>query len=239
MKRLAAVAFDLGDTLCEYAGVPLSWEREYPAALAAVAAGCGLELTEGRLHSGEQLLSRYNTRRTPRPGEREYTAEHIFQQLLDQWGAPPGALDRCISIFFGHFRQTLRAFPDALRAVDRLKEVGIPMGLLTDVPYGMPRHLVMSDLALSGIRFPDDLVITSADIGYRKPHAAGFATLARRLGVACDRMAYVGNERKDVTGGNVAGCQTILLWRTDDEPPSWGQALAIRSLDELLTLRAW
>jgi hypothetical protein len=46
MKKLAAVGFDLGDTLCEYAGVPLNWERQYAAALAAVADGCGLELSE-------------------------------------------------------------------------------------------------------------------------------------------------------------------------------------------------
>jgi hypothetical protein len=42
VARPAAVGFDLGDTLCEYAGVPLSWEREYPAALASVAEAWGV-----------------------------------------------------------------------------------------------------------------------------------------------------------------------------------------------------
>src|SRR5207244_6772802 len=86
MKNVLAVGFDLGDTLSEYAGVPLNWEREYPAALAAVADVCRLELSEGRIRCGVQLLSRYNTRRTPRPAEREYTAEPIFQELLHDWG---------------------------------------------------------------------------------------------------------------------------------------------------------
>jgi FMN phosphatase YigB (HAD superfamily) len=159
MSKLAAVGFDLGDTLCEYAGVPLNWEQQYPAALAAVAKGCALELSEARLRSGNELLSRYNTRRTPRPDECEYTAEHIFQQLLHVWGAPPEILDRCISIFFSHFRQTLRVFPDALRAVARLTEAGVPSAVLTDVPYGMPRHLVLSDLALTGLPFAQELVM--------------------------------------------------------------------------------
>lgn len=236
MKELVAIGFDLGDTLCEYAGVPLNWEREYPAALAAVAEGCGLDLSEELLNRGVQLLSRYNTRRTPRPEECEYTAARIFQELIDSWAAPPETLARCISIFFSHFRQRLRVFPDALAAIARLTERGVPTAILTDVPYGMPKDLVLSDLATAGLSFPESLVISSTDVGYRKPNPAGFAVLAHRLGVSCDRLTYVGNERKDVAGGNAAGCQTVLLWRSNDTPPSWGQALVVRSLDELPTL---
>jgi hypothetical protein len=40
----------------------------------------------------------------------------------------------------------------------------------------------------------------------------------------------------DMVGGNAAGCQTALLWRENDPPPSWGQALVIRSLHELSEL---
>jgi putative hydrolase of the HAD superfamily len=236
MKRVLAVGFDLGDTLSEYAGVPLNWEREYPAALAAVAEGCCLELSEERLRCGVELLVRYNTRRTPRPAEREYTAQHIFQELLRDWEAPPEFLTRSISAFFSHFRQTRRVFPDAPTAIARLTEMGVACAVLTDVPYGMPKDLVLLDLASAGLPFRDDLIITSTDVGHRKPHRAGFAALALRLGVACDRLLYVGNERKDVAGGNAAGCQTVLLWRSNEAPPSWGQALLIRSLDELPTL---
>lgn len=236
MKNWEAVGFDLGDTLCEYAGVPLNWEHEYPAALAAVARGCGLDLSEARLRGGVQLLGQYNTRRTPRPEEREYTAELIFQELLDEWGAPPEELARCIAAFFAHFRQTLRVFPDTPVALATLKEMGIPSAVLTDVPYGMPKDFVLSDLAAVGLPFSDELVITSTEVGHRKPHPAGFALLARRLGVSCDRLVYVGNERKDVAGGNAAGCRTVLLWRSSDEPPCWGQTAVVRSLDELYRL---
>ena len=34
----------------------------------------------------------------------------------------------------------------------------------------------------------------------------------------------------------LVGCQTVLLWRSDDAPPSWGQTFVVRSLDELLAL---
>lgn len=80
-----AVGFDLGDTLCEYAGIPLNWDREYPAALAAVAESCRCELTPEMSRSGIELLLQYNTRVTPRAEEREFTAEHIFAELVSKW----------------------------------------------------------------------------------------------------------------------------------------------------------
>jgi len=230
------VGFDLGDTLCEYAGVPLNWEREYSAALAAVAGACGRELTSERLRSGTGVLLRYNTRRTPRPDDREFSAEHIFRELLESWGVPLEFLDGSIAAFFRHFRQSLRAFPESADVLAKLRRFGIPTGVLTDVPYGMPRRLVLADLLEAGLPIPDERIITSTVVGHRKPHPAGFLALARDLGVPCDQLMYVGNERKDVDGGNAAGCQTVLLWRALDEAPAWSQAFTIRSLEELFRL---
>lgn len=229
------MGFDLGDTLCEYEGVPLNWEREYPAALRSVASACRCELTPDRLASGVALLRKYNSRITPRPEQVEYSAELIFGGLLDLWGEPLHLLDAAVGAFFEHFRQRLRAFPEAAGLLRRLSQRGIRIGILTDVPYGMPKALVDADLSESGISAPDLVLITSTMIGRRKPHPAGFEALAEQLGVACSRLIYVGNERKDVEGAASAGCRPVLLCRTGD-PPAWGQWLTVRSLDELLTL---
>jgi FMN phosphatase YigB (HAD superfamily) len=231
-----AIGFDLGDTLCEYAGIPLNWEREYPAALAAVAERCGQELTPERLHSGTRVLLRYNTRRTPRRDEREYAAEHVFRELLIGWGLSSEFLAEGIAAFFSHFRQTLQAFPESAIVLGKLHRLGVPTGVLTDVPYGMPRSLVIADLAQTGLSIPDARLLTSTMIGHRKPHPAGFRALARELGVACEHLMFVGNERKDVDGGNAAGCQSVLLWRSSDQAPPWGQAFTIRSLEQLFQL---
>jgi FMN phosphatase YigB (HAD superfamily) len=232
----SAIGFDLGDTLCEYAGVPLNWEREYPAALAAVAERCGRELTPERLRSGTRVLLRYNTRRTPRRDEREYAAEHVFGELLMEWGLSGEFLEGGIAAFFSHFRQTFRAFPESAVVLAKLHRLGVPTGVLTDVPYGMPRSLVLADLAQTGLPISDERLLTSTMIGHRKPHPAGFRALACELAVACDHLMYVGNERKDVDGGNAAGCQSVLLWRSSDEAPAWGQAFTIRSLEQLFQL---
>lgn len=229
-----ASGFDLGDTLCEYAGVPLNWEREYPTALGLVATACQSELTPERLASGTALLLEYNTRVTPRPNEREYAAEQIFERLLERWGIPTQHLDLAVRAFFEHFRKRLRAFPETAGVLRRLEERGVPVGILTDVPYGMPEELVVADLLESAISF-SGVLVTSTMVGHRKPHRAGFEHLAERLGVPCSRLIYVGNERKDIDGASRAGCRPVLLCRTG-EPPAWGQWCSIRSLDELLAL---
>ena len=51
-----AVGFDLGDTLIEYEGVALDWQREYPAALAALASVVGSRLTSDRVAAGTEVL---------------------------------------------------------------------------------------------------------------------------------------------------------------------------------------
>lgn len=152
MELPSAIAFDLGDTLCEYAGVPLDWQLEHPPALAAVAERCGHDLTATRLEAGIRVLSKYNTRVTPREDDEEYAAEHIFAEILEQWGAPPECLVVSIQAFFEHFRQTLRAFPESAGVLHRLRQLDVAAGVLTDVPYGMPRTLVLTELSLAGLR---------------------------------------------------------------------------------------
>lgn len=236
MVRRAGVGFDLGETLCEYAGVPLNWEQEYPAAFAAVAAACGRPLTADGLESGNRVLARYNTRLTPRDDDCEYRAEEIFSEILASWGCGAHLLEPSIGAFFLHFRQKLQPFPDSARVLKELAELGVPTGVLTDVPYGMPRSMVASDLAKAQLAFPDARLLTSTMVGYRKPNPAGFRELARTLAVSPQELIYVGNERKDILGSNAAGALSVLLWRPDGDVPDWGQAFTIRTLDGLLPL---
>lgn len=235
MER-TAIGFDLGETLCEYAGVPLNWEREYPGALAAVAKQCGQELTPERLRAGTRVLLQYNTRRTSRRDEREVAADDVFREILTEWGSSNEFLQGSIAAFFSHFAQTLHAFPESAVVLAKLHQLGIPTGVLTDVPYGMPRDLILADVSRTGLPIPDERLLTSTMVGHRKPHPAGFRALSRELGVSCEHLTYVGNERKDIDGGNAAGCQTVLVWRSSDEPPAWGQAFTIRSLEQLFQL---
>src|SRR5436305_2474871 len=107
----SVLGFDLGDTLVEYAGLPLSWEAHYPEALARLASVLEVRPTPAMMTAACSVLRKYNTRLTPRVTEVSFS--EILPELLALW---PGsaAADEAASAeaFFAVFRQRLRCFPE-------------------------------------------------------------------------------------------------------------------------------
>ncbi|MEO5958722.1 MAG: hypothetical protein ABIZ49_01015, partial [Opitutaceae bacterium] len=68
-RTIAAVGFDLGETLLTYADTPLNWASLYAPALSHAAKLCGLDLGADEIDSATAVLKRYNTRLTPRREE--------------------------------------------------------------------------------------------------------------------------------------------------------------------------
>lgn len=237
---IQAVGFDLGETLIEYRDVPLDWQQRYPAALAAVASLWTDALSVERMEAGAAVLRRFNTRISPRTVEVDHIA--VFGELLAAMGAPDSRtsalVDPATDAFFSVFQRRARAFPEAHGVIAALRSNGVAVGVLTDVPYGMPRRLAVADLLATDLGALADATITSVDIGVRKPDPRGFARLAAVLGCAPDEMLFVGNEKKDVLGALAAGMQAVLLWRNSAAVPAWGQHHRASTLDGLLKLVA-
>lgn len=234
----AAVGFDLGDTLVEYVGVPLSWQAEYPAGIAAFSASLGVELEQQQLVAALEALTSFNTRIVPRLAEVDDAT--VFGGLMEAAGvAMPrerGAFDDAVDAFFSVFRGRARALEGGSELVAELLERRVGVGVLTDVPYGMPRRLVLDDLRLAQVERLADTTITSVEAGWRKPSAQGFALLARRLEVSPAEMLYVGNERKDIEGARATGMRAALLWSSDEAVPDWGQSHTVSRLADVLAL---
>ncbi|MGB4440979.1 MAG: HAD family hydrolase [Coriobacteriia bacterium] len=229
---IRAVGFDLGDTLIEYEGIPMNWQQEYSSALTAVAGTWSTAASES-IAAGSTILERFNTRLAPR--EQEVGHEAVFSELLLAMGVPSGRVDSLIDpavdAFFGHFRRHVRPMPAAIKVVETLSAAEIPAGVLTDVPYGMPRHLALADLEACGLGALAPSALTSVDVGYRKPHRSGFLALASLLGCQPGDVLFIGNEQKDVTGAVRAGMRSALLWRDGCDTPDWGQDVTILGLD--------
>lgn len=229
-----AVGFDLGETLIHFQGIPLSWREEYPAALAKVGIACALTVTPEHIAAAIPVLERYNTRLYPRPTE--VTAQTIFREVLTAWElADAGHCEIALEAFFAHFHQEVAPYEDSLPTLQKLHAAGVPVGVLTDVPYGMPDHLTRAYLTATGLETRAGPLVTSASVGVRKPEKAGYVQLAAALGVPVDRVIFVGNEPKDVEGANQAGALSVLLDR-DERRPDWGQRYHITNLHELRTL---
>lgn len=230
-----AIGFDLGETLIQYVGLPLNWQGLYGQALTRVAEACGHPVTEADIRLGEGILGRYNTRLHPRL--QEITAERVLREVLAAWGLPVvGSTNQAEDAFFGFFQRAYAVYSDTIPALQALQSQGARVGVLTDVPYGMPRRSVEHDLA--PIAEYLDVALTSVEVGHRKPHSSGYLALAERLGVEPPDMAFVGNEEKDIVGANGAGMFSVLIDRAGSGA-DFGQRRTIKSLLELAELKEW
>lgn len=228
-----AIGFDLGETLITYADAPLNWTSLYRDALTRVAGALDVEPSHTQMIEAETVLASFNTRLNPRI--QEVDAAEIFSCLLAGWprSALSDARDRAIAVFFGFFQQSLRVYDETLPVLRQLRANGVRIGVLTDVPYGMPRSFVEQDLANAGLAEAVDLLLTSVEIGERKPSPKGFLRLAHELGIPPEELIFVGNEQKDIVGANAAGLGSVLIAR-EGAPPDWGQSHTLVSLRELL-----
>jgi putative hydrolase of the HAD superfamily len=233
-----AVGFDLGETLIEYEGVPLDWQRQYPGAFAAVASVWGGRLTPAQIEAGSAVLRRSNTRLASR--RREVDCETVFAELLRALGVTdqdaPSLIGPAVDAFFSVFRRRARAFPDVAASLAALRAAGTPLGVLTDVPYGMPRRLVLEDLSAAGLDSLAAATLTSVEVGLRKPEPGGLRALAAQCGCSPAAMLYVGNEQKDILGAQAAGMAAALVWRDASPAPAWGQDFTLASLGQVVAV---
>jgi phosphoglycolate phosphatase len=74
-------------------------------------------------------------------------------------------------------------------------------------------------------------------VAHSKPHPAPLLEAARRLGMAPQRCAYVGDDLRDVVAGRAAGMLTVVAaWGylgEGDAPGTWGADHVIEQPDEL------
>lgn len=214
---IRAIGFDFGETLATYRDTPLNWASLYRPALDRVATALGLTPSETAFARAEEVLRQFNTRLNPRT--REVAADEIFRTALVEWGPVSTDSTRtAVAAFFGFFQQSLQPYPETLSALECLRGCGLRLGVLTDVPYGMPRRFVENDLQQSGIEPWIDVLLTSVDVGFRKPAPDGFRALAKALDVGLDEMIYVGNEPKDIAGANSAPMVSVLIDRGRSAP---------------------
>jgi putative hydrolase of the HAD superfamily len=157
--------------------------------------------------------------------------------VLSAWSvdATERRLHDAVVGFFEFFRPRLAPFDDSRAALVEFREMGLRIGVLTDAPYGMPRFLVERDLADGGIADCVDVLLTSVDVGWRKPEPHGFVRLAEMLGVGRGEVLCVGNEGKDVAGAKAAEMFAVLLDR-DGGGARHGQDATVRSLTEVRDL---
>lgn len=124
---------------------------------------------------------------------------------------------------------SFRAFPDVPEALAALKDLGLVVVVVSNWDVSLPG--VLKRVGLAGWL---DAVVTSADVGARKPDRAIFERALALAGVSAEEAVHVGDSpREDVDGARAAGIAAVLLVRGG---AGSGDALELRSLSELPAL---
>ena len=228
---MKAVAFDFGNTLA-YSGLPLNWQDFYCDALTAVLKATGTEVTSGKLQGAEKILRKYNARINER--EYEVTSDTIFTELFNDWGITgSSAMKPAKDAFYSFFFTKTEVYPDTESLLRELKNKRLKLGILSDTAYGAGKEYLLAGVPHSAKYF--DVLLTSTDVGFRKPNVTGYLRLARELGVKTADCLFVGDEPKDIIGANNSGMISILINRTN-ENRDYGQKYTVGTLEEILKL---
>jgi putative hydrolase of the HAD superfamily len=224
---VSAVVFDLDGTLLDH-------RRSTRAGLTAWLAGFGIDWSEpieqawfvaeekhfGAWRRGEISHDEQRRRR--------------LRDFLPAISRPVGSDDELDDVFRSYldaYRQSWVGFDDVDAAMDVVQGRGLRTAVLTNGT----RDLQEAKLAHLGLLERIGPVVCAADIGVAKPHADAFIRLCDQLGLAPDRVLYVGDEHAvDVLGARAAGLRAVLIDRGQAEPVE--EPVRIRSLTELEVL---
>ncbi|MBD2862217.1 HAD family hydrolase [Paenibacillus sp. IB182363] len=115
--------------------------------------------------------------------------------------------------------------------LENLKQSGYKIGVITDVPTGMPTELILQDI--NAFKDNIDFFLSSIDCGFRKPNKKGIELISEKFGIDLQNIAFIGDEEKDIQTAKNAGVMSFLINR-DKRNKNYGEDIQIKSLIELL-----
>jgi len=102
-------------------------------------------------------------------------------------------------------------FDDVMLALNDIRKQGVTLGLISNIDRDI--NPLLDELGLSLLL---QVIVTSQDVGFNKPHPQIFQAALRRAGVKASEAIYVGDQYQiDVLGANKAGMKGVLLDRGD------------------------
>jgi len=108
---------------------------------------------------------------------------------------------------------SLAAYDEAPAVLDELRRRGLTMAVCSNWGWDLDRAM-----AMSGLDGAFDVVVTSAQVGVRKPHPRIFELTVEQCGVAPGETLFVGDTwYPDVEGSLAAGLRPVHVWRAHDE----------------------
>lgn len=212
---LRAVLFDFGGTLLDME----TDDEAHRRAFAWAVREWGLPVTgEDLWRQHMEFMAPYwrGQPETWRP-LRDLTRASV-DRLLRTYGREPteATWDAFWRAYLDAHRQVMRAYPDAAECIERVRGLGLHVGILSDV------DIDFLDFALTAVGLRDrfDSITTSEEAGVGKPNPRVFHLALQKAGAPAAEAAYVGDsEARDVRGGKAVGMRTIHVARAGPASP--------------------
>jgi len=124
--------------------------------------------------------------------------------------------------------------PDALHVLSLMRARGVKLGICSNAPF--PPEMMRRQVASNGIGELMDGIVFSSMVGRRKPAPEIYHAALDAIGIAPERVLFVGNRpREDYEGPRSLGMQAVLYTAHNSEPAPSGIRSIVR-LSELPNL---
>jgi HAD superfamily hydrolase (TIGR01509 family) len=107
------------------------------------------------------------------------------------------------------FLAEIRPLPHVRPTLDRLAEHGLTLGLLADSEFGVAE--IEQQLKRLGLAACFSLVLSSVELGVTKADSDGYSAALKQLGLAAERVAFVGNHSDHLAAAARLGMSTIAF----------------------------
>jgi HAD superfamily hydrolase (TIGR01509 family) len=211
-----AVLFDWGNTLVEF-----TWDDEVLAA--GHRAGLGRDDPEFTERYREVVLPAVGT---------------PYDELLRRLGVED--VDRYIDAEHEVWRSVNAPLASAQALLESLRGRGLETGVVANA-WPEPGRIIRADAELYGLAHLLGTIVTSTDVGARKPEPEIFLAACREIGVDPAATVFVGDSlESDVQGAANVGMTTVqAMWFHADDTPTTVEPdfLAFTPMDVLNVVR--
>jgi putative hydrolase of the HAD superfamily len=239
---IAAVIFDLDDTLIDWGGQAITWEQFFGPRTNAIHRY--LSERGHELPSADEFydLIHQATLDQWEQAKRTWEISSLGMMLVDIFASLGLDMDRIdieeiLVVYDWRPLPGVVPYADTIDVLRQIRERGYKIGLVTN--SFLPMWMRDLELEEYGILPYLDVRLTAADVGYIKPHPMIYQKTLERLEATPEKTVFVGDRpRNDIAGANDSGLISVLM-----DPPHLSRELdgvvpdfTIASLSELLPI---
>lgn len=137
------------------------------------------------------------------------TNDEYYEKVLQYTGVTqPEHIERGKRLLEEESNETdfFEGVPETLIA---LKQMGYMLGIITDT--ALPVHIKLSWFERGGFGHVWDSIVSSKEMGIRKPNPKIYAAALRQLGISPAQAIFVGHKKTELDGAKNAGMNTVAF----------------------------